>query len=477
MLVLRCVVFIVIFKFYVLIFVSNSFVFETMTNNKGKRTGASQKSKRRDAIRMLMGVLPSLADSDSEEEHQDSKSQKNKGKQTRHDTKGQSHTSVNDLLGNQGPTRSHPSAAVPKDIPDMPKLSSGARTEDNSMDEWRRNNPCFLDMHVGHAARDHRLSHKEWDGPLGERWHKNCEAWNAVRNLAPFKTPEEIAATFKVDISKWKPTSNIELLIDVAETMANETRLWDGTPTTEPPAPKNHKWPDNMRPVLRSSGPASTKGGTVQASETMVFSSSPTQKTRKLKKSQKRKFLVSLEISRSVPSEAKALPPGKPNEVSKDENATRDATNALEDTSRCLFREKDALAETVDKHGQEIHNIHNTLWNVHAQIANLRLDNARSETLSRILLENAGIPEQLITQRLAAANSAAPAQIESQRLQSTRLQLTGATTTENVSNGKNGDEGEGSCKMEEDTAQDEPPDVGPLSRITIATLAKALSEA
>ena len=296
------------------------------------------------------------------------------------------------------------------------------------MDEWRRNNPCFLDMHVGHAARDHRLSHKEWDGPLGERWHKNREAWNAVRNLAPFKTPEEIAATFKVDISKWKPTSNIELLIDVAETMANETRLWDGTPTTEPPAPKNHKWPDNMRPVLRSSGPASTKGGTVQASGTMVFSSSPTQKTRKPKKSQKRKFLVSPEISRSVPSEAKALPLGKPNEVTKDETATRDATNALEDTSRCLFREKDALAETVEKHGQEIHNIHNTLWNVHAQIANLRLDNARSKTLSRILLENAGIPEQLITQRLAAANSAAQAQIESQRLQSTRLQLTGAAT-------------------------------------------------
>ena len=206
----------------------------------------------------------------------------------------------------------------------------------------------------------------------------------------------------------------------------------------------------------------------------MVFSSSPTQKTRKLKQSQKRKFLVSPEISRSVSSEAKALPPGKPNEGSKDETATRDAT---EDTSRCLFREKDALAETVEKHGQEIHNIHNTLWNVHAQIANLRLDNARSETLSRILLKNAGIPEQLITQRLAAANLAAQAQIESQRLQSTRLQLTGAATTENVSNGKNGDEGEGSCKMEEDTAQDEPPDLGPLSRITIATLAKALSEA
>ena len=176
----------------------------------------------------------------------------------------------------------------------------------------------------------------------------------------------------------------------------------------------------------------------------------------KLKKSQKRKFLVSPEISRSVPSEAKALPPGKPNEVSKDETATRDATNALEDTSRCLFREKDALAETVEKHGQEIHNIHNTLWNVHAQIANLRLDIVRSETLSRILLENAGIPEQLITQRLAAANSVAQAQIESQRLQSMRLPLTGAATTENVSNGKNGDEGEGSCKMEEDTAQDEP---------------------
>ena len=60
-------------------------------------------------------------------------------------------------------------------------------------------------MHVGHAARDHKLSRQEWQGPLSDRWNANREAWNAVRNLAPYKTLEEIAAYFNADISKWGP--------------------------------------------------------------------------------------------------------------------------------------------------------------------------------------------------------------------------------------------------------------------------------
>ena len=89
------------------------------------------------------------------------------------------------------------------------------------------------------------------------------------------------------------------LRIDIAESMANDTRLWDGTKTTEPPAPKKHVWPDNMRPVLRTSGPASTHQGknasavTGTAKTAQIFTASSTGAKKKLKKGLKRKFLVS----------------------------------------------------------------------------------------------------------------------------------------------------------------------------------------
>ena len=107
-----------------------------------------------------------------------------------------------------------------------------------SFDEWKKNNPCLLDMHVGHAAREHKLSREQWQGELSERLQRNPEAWNAVRHMAAIKSPEEIAEAFKVDISPWEATSNIELPIDIAESMANETRLWDGSSTADPPKPK-----------------------------------------------------------------------------------------------------------------------------------------------------------------------------------------------------------------------------------------------
>ena len=61
--------------------------------------------------------------------------------------------------------------------------------------------------------------------------------------MAAIKSPGEIAEALKVDISRWEATSNMELRIDITESMANETRLWDGSSTADPPKPKAHVWP------------------------------------------------------------------------------------------------------------------------------------------------------------------------------------------------------------------------------------------
>ena len=80
-----------------------------------------------------------------------------------HKDKGAKSNTVNDFLGRLNPSRANPSRAEQKDIPNIPNIG---HTEESSMDEWRNKTPCFLDMH----ARDHKLSRREWDGPLGERW-------------------------------------------------------------------------------------------------------------------------------------------------------------------------------------------------------------------------------------------------------------------------------------------------------------------
>ena len=137
----------------------------TNKNKKEKRDKKSKKSKRKDTIQMLMEVLPQQCDSDSSDNEAERQQPASRQKNSQRDKSNLRRTNfANGLLG-----EANPSKARAKDIPGIPTIPNLWQAEDASMDEWRRNNSCFLDMHIGHAARDHKLSRKEWDGPLRER--------------------------------------------------------------------------------------------------------------------------------------------------------------------------------------------------------------------------------------------------------------------------------------------------------------------
>ena len=120
--------------------------------NKDKRK-KSKSARRKQAIEMLMKTLPALPDSDSDDEDDTTpknpilkiRAPKESGRKKSAGAKplGSGHTDVNDLLGNHGRTRDNNRAGQND-------------ADERSMEEWRRNNPCFLDMHVGHAAGDHK---------------------------------------------------------------------------------------------------------------------------------------------------------------------------------------------------------------------------------------------------------------------------------------------------------------------------------
>ena len=327
-------------------------------NDKDKRK-KSKSARRKQAIEMLMKTLPALADSDSNIEDDTTpknaipkiRAPKESGHKKSSSAKpsGSGHTDVNDLLGNHGGTRDN-SRAGPNDA------------NERSKEEWRRNNLCFLDMHVGHAARDHKLARQEWQGPLSDRWNANREAWNAVRNLAPYKTPEEIATYFNVDISNWGPTSNIGLLIDIAECMGNDTRLWDGSSKKEPPRPKQHKWPEGEKPMVRKKGPASEESGTLPeksqiATCPMTFGASP--KKAKLKdRKKKRKFLESPAVGQNTADTRTSS--GSAGPVVRSVNAGSGVPES-EGVERALFPASQDTERTLEKHEKDIHAIHESL--------------------------------------------------------------------------------------------------------------------
>ena len=261
--------------------------------------------------------------------------------------------------------------------------------EDVSFDEWKKNNPCLLDMHVGHAAREHKLSREQWQGELSERWQRNREAWNAVRHMAAIKSPEEIAEAFKVDISRWEATSNIALLIDIAESMAKETRLWDGSSTADPPKPKAHVWPDGMKPIKRTAGPAS------RASSAKSFSSSPKTKVKK-KRPLKRKHLQSPEVA----NQFSATSPNVVSHASSDGQLSNPEARELFPVANP--RRSDQSPSLLENHGGRIQVLETSLWQVQSNIASLQLDQKRAEMLSVMALEKLGISSETIHARLAS---------------------------------------------------------------------------
>ena len=167
----------------------------TNKNKKEKRDKKSKKSKRKDAIQMLMEVLPQLCDSDSSDNEAERQQPASRQKNSQRDKSNLRRTNfANGLLG-----EANPSKARAKDIPGIPTIPNLWQAEDAYMDEWRRNNSCFLDMHVGHAEGPQALAKGVGRAVAGEG-NRNREAWNAVRNIAPFKKPEDIATTFSMDI-------------------------------------------------------------------------------------------------------------------------------------------------------------------------------------------------------------------------------------------------------------------------------------
>ena len=150
-------------------------------------------------------------------------------------------------------------------------------------------NPCYFCMVIGHTARHHNVI-GTWPSHLKGCWEADKNAWHSVKSLAEAKkTPNEIAKMPEIDITHWGPTSDIELEVDIAEASTGLVCILDKTKPSEAPKKKSHKWPNNMKPVLRKSGVASTSGGFNMGKTLPV--SPPRERKKKFKSKGKRKFL------------------------------------------------------------------------------------------------------------------------------------------------------------------------------------------
>ena len=171
--------------------------------------------------------------------------------------------------------------------------------------------------------------------------------------------------------------------------MANETRLWDGSSTADPPKPKAHVWLDGMKPIKRTEGPASL------ASSSKSFNSSPKTKIKK-KCPLKRKHLESPEV-------ANQFPVTSPNVVS---SASSDGQLFNPEPGE-LFpvanpRRSDQNPSLLENHGGRIQVLETSLWQVQSNIASLQLDQKRAEMLSVMAVEKLGISSETIQAHLAS---------------------------------------------------------------------------
>ena len=149
----------------------------------------------------LHGDLPNL-DVSSEDEDENCVSSQGKNSKSKDSHRSTNDTFKHNFTSSSGSgTKTHMDSLLSKTATKPARIPEFQHREDTSFEEWKRNNPCLLDMHVGHAVRKHKLLMQEWEGPLSDRWNRNRNGWNVVRNLAPFKKPEQIAETFNVDLT------------------------------------------------------------------------------------------------------------------------------------------------------------------------------------------------------------------------------------------------------------------------------------
>ena len=117
------------------------------------------------------------------------------------------------------------------------------------------------------------------------------------------------------------------------------------------------------------------------------------------------------------------------------------------------------------------------LWNVNSQTTNMQLETVRHETMTRVLLEHAGIPQQLIDQKLAEATARARNSGLAPRIGNPPSR--GSTDTSSLPRSDTrSDAGEKTDeRMDEDNEMpDEAADLAPFSKLTVGTMAKVLGE-
>ena len=119
-----------------------------MPDTSGKKNRDSKKAKKKEAIRQLMKYLPELAASPSEDEQGKGGSNRPIDAQKGKASKKGTNNFLKGVAQSPSGNTSRMGVLLGQAATDPVRIPDFERPEDLSFEEWKKNNPCLLDMHV-----------------------------------------------------------------------------------------------------------------------------------------------------------------------------------------------------------------------------------------------------------------------------------------------------------------------------------------